>query len=71
MPISTLGGWHEGAAGIIRRLGYSLARSSGQKQTEVARHLFGRLSELLMKGNSSLILSRTPSHSEHQIDGNL
>ena len=70
MPVECLGGWHDVAAGIICRLGQSLARSTGQVETEVVRHLFGRLSVLLVKGNTALILNRTPSHPEPQIDGN-
>ena len=62
LPVEVLGGWHEAAVGHIKKLGQALARSTGQDACEVVRHLFGRLSVLLMKGNSQLALTHRPSH---------
>ena len=62
MPMEVLGGFHETSVEVVQRLGQSLARAGGQEKGEVTRHLFGRLSILLMRGSSALILSRTPTH---------
>ena len=60
---------HEAAAGVIKKLGQALARSGGQDECETVKHLFGRLSILLMRGNSALILSRRMEHPQPHIDG--
>ena len=62
MPVEVLGGWHESATRLIKRIALALARSTGQEEGEVTRHLFGRLSILLMRGNSQLVNTRTPTH---------
>ena len=69
-PFEVLGGVHESTASIITRLGQALAQSSGQEEDIVVKHLFGRMSILLQRGNASLILSRTPNYPHPQIDGN-
>ena len=71
VAMEVLGGLNETSISIIRKLGRSLARAGGQDEGEVTRHLFGRLSILLQRGNCSLILSRTPTHPKPYIDGNL
>ena len=65
LPFEVLGGVHKSAAEVIKKIGQTLARSSGQEEAEVTRHLFGRLSVLLMQGNAKLILSRIPKHPAH------
>ena len=60
VAIEVLGGFHEAGVEVVKKLGEALARSGGQEQSEVTRHLFGRLSVLLMQGNSMLIFSRKP-----------
>ena len=62
LPVETLGGWHPQAVSVIRKLGRQLARQTGKDDSEVIAHTFQRLSILLMKGNSALILNRVPSH---------
>ena len=69
MTLEVLGGMHE--ASTVRRLGQSLARARGQKEGEVIRHLLQTLSILLMKGSSALISSRSPSHINSNIKGDL
>ena len=71
LPLEVLGGWGEGAVRTIKKLGQALARSGGQQEAEVIRHLFGRLSILLMQDNAQLILSRKPSHPHPYINGNM
>ena len=71
MPLEVLGGFHEVSVGIVQQLGFSLALTGGQEESEVTGHLFGRLSILLMRGNSQLVLSRSPCTRENYIDGNL
>ena len=71
MPIEVLGGFHEASARFVKGLGQALARSSGQEENEVVRHLFGRLSVLLQRGNSQLALNRLPQGhpNESHVDG--
>ena len=71
VKVKVLGGWHEAAVDLIKKLGQALARSVGQEEAEVKRHLYGRLSVLLMKGNSQMMLTRTPTHPMPHIAGNL
>ena len=51
------------------KLGAALARQSGREEAECVRHLFQRLSILLVKGNAALFLNRQPHHPEPEIDG--
>ena len=69
LPFEVLGGVHETAAGVIKKLGQALARSGGLDENETVRHLFGRLSILLMRGNAALVLSRTANHPQPHISG--
>ena len=69
MPVETTGGWEEGAAALIKKLGKALARASCQEEGEVIRHLFGKLSILLMRTNASLILNRVPNHPNPSTNG--
>ena len=68
VPIEVLGGWHEAGARLVKQLGLAMARSTGQEQDEVVRHLFGKLSVLLMRGTAQLVLNRM-QQSDPQIDG--
>ena len=71
LVVSTLGGWHEVATRTIRKLGQALARANGQEEGDVIKHLFGRLGILLVKGNCSLILNRTPTTIDTHINGEM
>ena len=55
--------------GKVRKIGSALARHTGQEESEAIRHLGQRLSVLLVKGNSALILNRTPTFPDPEIDG--
>ena len=44
-------------------------RATGKDEDEAARHLFQRLSVLLVKGNAALLFNRIPSHPLPVIDG--
>ena len=68
MPIEMLGGWHEAGAKVVKRIGQALARTTGQVESVVVKHLFERLSLLLVRGNYQLVTNRFP-HPEPQIDG--
>ena len=71
VAISVLGGYHPSGEAVVKRLGASLARQGGLEEAETVRHLFQRLSILLMRGNTQLILSRCPTHPDPMTDGNL
>ena len=64
-----LGGCHEDAVPVVSNM--HLASHHTNKDTEEqTRHLFQRLSPLLMKGNAALILNTTPVHADAVVDGN-
>ena len=69
LPVETTGGWEEDAAAVIKRLGQALARTTCQQEAEAVRHLFGKLSILLMKTNASMILNRVPRHPDSSTSG--
>ena len=69
LPVETTRAWEEGAAAIITKLGRALARASCQDEGEVVRHLFSKLSILLMKTNAGMILNRVPVHPEPSTNG--
>ena len=62
LPIAadTLGGWHKVAIDQIKKLGTALARNRGEDEQVEVRHLQQRLSLLLMRGNTSLLVNRFP-----------
>ena len=67
--VEALGGWHEDAACVITRLARQLASHTGKETAEQIKYLFQRLGILLMRSNSALILNRTPTHVETEVDG--
>ena len=69
MVVETLGGWEEEAEQLIRKLGKALARATCQDDGEVVRHLFGKLSILLVRSNASMILNRVPVNPHPSING--
>ena len=71
MTLEVLGGMHEAIVSTVRRLGQSLARDGGQNEGEVFRHLPQTLSILLMKGPSALLSSRSRTHINSNIKGDL
>ena len=69
--VETFGGWHESAIALIKKLGQAMARAGEQDENEVIRHLFGRLSVLLMRDNATLVVSRKPNHPRRNVNGQL
>ena len=69
----TLGGLHSVAVEQVKKLGTSLARHQGQEEQEVVRHLFQRLSLVLMRGNAQLLVNRMPPDDvpDGEVDGTL
>ena len=61
LAVDSMGAWHDRAVAEIKKLGSMLARASGEEDSQAIHHVFQRLSVLLAKGNSSIILSRTPN----------
>ena len=43
LPMETLGGWHEQTVCQVKKLGYALARHTGQDENEAIRHFSQRL----------------------------
>ncbi len=60
---------HPVAVTELGRLAAALARHTGQEEAEALRHLFGRLSILIMRGNSALFTNRIPDYPQPEIDG--
>ena len=69
LPVETFGGWHNTAAEHIKRLGKALGRNTGQDEGDTTRHLFQRLSVLLVRGNVSLLINRIPDFPGAEVDG--
>ena len=69
LPVETLGGWHDQAVQQVKKLRAALSRHTGQEESEAIRHLFQRLSVLLVRGNAALFLNRIPSFPATVIDG--
>ena len=67
--VEALGGWHEEAVPVVSKLARQLASHASKDAEEQTRHLFQRLSLLLMRGNAALILNRTPVHADAVVDG--
>ena len=56
LALESLGGWHEVAVQELKMLGSALARQTGQEEDVAMSHLFQKLSVLLMKGNTALVV---------------
>ena len=71
LVVETFGGWHPQSAEVITKLARQLSAQSGQPFEETSRHIYQRLSILLTKGNSAMILSRRTTFTEAPIDGDV
>lgn len=69
MVVETPVSWGKGAAKVIKRLVQALMRATYQVDWEVVKHLFGKLSTLLQRDISSLILNRVPLNPESIFSG--
>ena len=69
LPVETTGAWEEGAAKIVARIAKCLARASCQEEGECTRHLFSKLSVILMKSNACMVLNRVAHHLEPNLNG--
>ena len=71
LPLASesLGGWHEIASKEVRKLGSALSRHTGQEESEVIGHLWGRLGILLQRGNAAILENRVPSFPPARVDG--
>ena len=54
---------------LVGKLAAALARQTGQEEEEAVRHLWGRLSILLQRGNAAILGNRVPSPPAPHIDG--
>ena len=71
LAMDTLGGVHKVMVEQVKKLGATLARHRGEDEQLETRHLFQRLSLLLMRGNAVLLVNRVPEGDtlEGTIDG--
>ena len=60
LAADTLGGWHSVASKQVTKLATAQARHIGEAEDVTVRLLRQRLSLLLMKGNSALLVGRVP-----------
>ena len=67
---SLLRHWEAESVAQVKMIGSALARHLGGEEAEVVRHLVQRVSILLTKVNSNLLLNRTPNNVPPNIDGN-
>ena len=68
LPTDTFGAWHDLAAKHLRKLGSALSQATGTEESTIIKHIFERLSVLIVRGNMSLLLNRIPEVNEPQID---
>ena len=59
LPFDTFGAPHEVTVHQLTKLAKALARANGSEESDSIRHLFQRVSSLLTRSNSTLIL-KTP-----------
>ena len=69
LALESFGGWHEAAIREVKKLGGALARHTGVEESQSVRHLFQRLSILLIKGNSALVSNRVPDNTNPAVHG--
>ena len=69
LAIETFGGFNSQSILIVNKIGRQLAGHTGKLESEVISHLYQRLSLLLAKGNSALILSRVLDICPAHVDG--
>ena len=70
--VESFGGWHdEVAEREVRKLGATLARHTGQEESEAIGHLWGRLGVLVQRGNAAILGNRVPSMPDPLINGAL
>ena len=69
MVTESFGRWHEVAVKEVERLGAALIRQSGQNEDEAVRHLWGKLTILLQRGNAAILTNREPDFPAPAIDG--
>ena len=58
--VESLGSWHALAVEEVSKLGAALGRQTEQEEREAPSQLFHKLMVLLMKGNCTLFLNRSP-----------
>ena len=66
--VETFGGWHPESETTIRKIGMQLASHTEGDLEETCHQ---RLSILLSRANSYLLLSRSPDYADARIDGDL
>ena len=53
----------------MKKIGAAKARQTGEEEDVAVKHLFQKLSILLMRGNAALLLNRIPSIPDPEEDG--
>ena len=61
MAAESLGGWHPVAVQQGDKLASALARHTGEDERVTSRNFWQRLGVTLQKGNTALVLNRTPA----------
>ena len=60
LAMDTFGGVHKVMIEQVQKLGSTLAQHRGEEEQLETRHLFQRLSLLLMRGTAALLVNRVP-----------
>ena len=68
LAADTLGSWRRVANEQVTKLAVAQARQIGEMEDVTTRLLRQRLSLLLMKGNSALLIGRVPEEQHHDDD---
>ena len=67
--MDTLGAWSDTMVAEVKRMGSSLARQTAGEESEVIRHLIQRVSVVLTRMNTAMILNRKPLYDSSCVDG--
>ena len=65
---NAFGSWHTRLVKDTRKVGQALSWATVQSNSETISHLFQRLSILLVRGNSILIVNRIPNNIPTHVD---
>ena len=68
LPMDTLGAWADTTVAEVKRMGGSLARQTAGEESEVIRHLIQRVSVVLARVNTAMILNRVPEYTASHVD---
>jgi len=68
LPMDTLGAWSDTMVSEVKRMGGSQGRQTAGDESDI-RHLIQRVSVVLTRMNTAMILNRKPLYASSRVDG--